>query len=173
MTPYRVTAPIGLPVSLAEMKAHLRVDGTDEDDLIESLQSGAVALLDGWGGDLRRCILPQRWAIDVTGAGPHLLPFPDADEIGAIFADANLGVIITRDRSGIQVLVIGAPADEVVTITATYALPEDRLPAVKVLVKLIVGNWYQNREAVVIGTISSELPMAASKLISTLRWFSE
>ena len=170
MIPYLVTPPVTLPVSLPEMKAHLRVDGDDEDALIESLQMGAVAMLEGWGGVLGRCILPQFWAIDVTGPGPHPLPFPDASEIVAEVSGAPLDVLVKMGGAGVEVSIHDAPADQAVTIKAKYGLPDERRAAAEVLVKLIVGNWFENREAVVVGTIAAELPMAANALIATLRW---
>ena len=76
MTPYLITAPTVQPVTLDEMKSHLRVLSTDEDADIETRLAGAVAHLDGWGGVLGRCIMSQTWAIDVTGHG-----FPPSFEI--------------------------------------------------------------------------------------------
>ncbi len=36
---------------------------------------------------------------------------------------------------------------------------------------LIIGNWYANREAVVVGTITSELPMAVNALIEPYQFY--
>ena len=36
---------------------------------------------------------------------------------------------------------------------------------------LLIGHWYTNRESVVVGTITSELPMAVEALISPYRHF--
>ena len=36
---------------------------------------------------------------------------------------------------------------------------------------LLIGHWYANRESVVLGTITSELPMAVESLISPYRHF--
>lgn len=173
MKPVRVTAPDGPVVTLEELKVHLRVDHDEEDALISSLQDAAVAMLEGWGGPLGRCILPQRWAVDVVGPGPHELPFPDASEIDAEFDGAPVDVVEVTHIGSMQpsiVLPHVAHCDRV-TVSAEFALPPERLPAAKALVKLIVGNWYLNREAVVIGTISSELPFAAKTLIAGLQWY--
>lgn len=55
---------------------------------------------------------------------------------------------------------------ESVTITATVGYPDDELPNdVRCALLLIIGHLYANRESVVIGTISSELPMGVSMLL--------
>lgn len=36
---------------------------------------------------------------------------------------------------------------------------------------LLIGHWFENRESVVVGTITSELPMAVQALISPYRHF--
>jgi len=42
LTPVRVIAPDALPLSLEEVRRHLRVDHTDEDPVIQSLISTAM-----------------------------------------------------------------------------------------------------------------------------------
>ena len=59
--PVLVTPPAETPVSRTEAKAHLRVDGTGDDDLIDGLIDAAVAHLDGYTGILGRCMVTQTW----------------------------------------------------------------------------------------------------------------
>ncbi|WP_166163118.1 head-tail connector protein [Chelativorans oligotrophicus] len=82
--PVLVTPPSTLPVTLAEAKAHLRVNalGSDgnllanEDDaLIEGLIRAATDHLDGWTGILGRCLVEQTWRQDYD-AFAHCLPLP-------------------------------------------------------------------------------------------------
>ncbi len=37
--------------------------------------------------------------------------------------------------------------------------------AIKAAMKLLIGHWYQNREAVIVGTIAQDLPMAVAALL--------
>lgn len=53
-----VTAPIEKPVSLAEAKAYLRVDGTSEDALIDSLIGAATSMVEKATG---RLLITQTW----------------------------------------------------------------------------------------------------------------
>lgn len=166
MTPYLVTAPVSLPVSLESMKAHLRVVHDDDDDDITAKQAGAVAVLDAWGGVLGRCIMPQVWAIDVRGAGPHLLPFPDASEIAAKSGDDDLGAAITRSGAGLCVSVLGASSGELVTITATYGLPEPRVSAAETLIKLMVQREFD----MMVGPEYDAITRSIDALVGALRW---
>lgn len=57
---------------------------------------------------------------------------------------------------------------ESVTITATAGRPETP-PDVEVALLLLIGHWYENRESVVIGTISSAVPMGVDMLLAPYR----
>ena len=163
--PYLVTPPAELPVTLSEMKAHLRVVHADDDADIAAKQAGAVAMLDGWGGLLGRCIMPQTWAIDVTGPGPHLLPFPDASDVTAAADGDALDVTVTREGLGLCVSV-DADADQAVTIAAEYALPEPRISAAESLVKLLVQREFD----VMAGPDYDAITRSIQALVGALRW---
>ena len=160
MIPTLVTAPSSELMSLVDMKLHLRVDDDEEDDLIVQLMRGAVAHLDGWKGVLSRCILPQTWSVAGV-VGVNVLPFPDVTEArvdGAAVEVVNtgLGPCVTLD--------------EAATVEFDCALPEVELARVRIIVKLLVAHWFENREAVNIGNITSELPLAVDMLCSALKW---
>ncbi len=59
--PIRVTAPAVLPVSVAEVKKSLRIDSSDDDDVIEALIQAAVDYYEGWTGILGICLVEQTW----------------------------------------------------------------------------------------------------------------
>lgn len=135
----RVTPPTAPVVSLHDMKEHLRVLHEDEDMLIQSLTDAAVSWLDGWDGVLGRCIMPQTWRISPSDltAGFRL---PDASD-----------VVAEPDGS----------------LIVTCAMTPEKLPSVQQAVKLLVGHWYQNREAV--GERMEAQPMAVRALLEPLR----
>jgi uncharacterized phiE125 gp8 family phage protein len=56
----RVTAPAALPISVAEAKAQMRVEGSDDDTIIERLVNAAVAFVDVQGV-LGRAMITQTW----------------------------------------------------------------------------------------------------------------
>lgn len=162
MTPTIVTPPSDDVVSLAELKAHLRVTHSVEDALIASLGAAATAYFDGWTGILGRCIMQQTWQITAT-AGDVILPFPDVTEASAAY---EAGASVLTPEIGPCGPVVTLTEDCIVTFAC--AMPARLLPAVQVAVKLLVGHWYQNREAA--GPAMQEAPMAVDAIVAALRW---
>jgi uncharacterized phiE125 gp8 family phage protein len=62
--PVLVTPPTALPVTLAELRLALRVDGSDFDAELTSLIKSAVAHYDGWKGILGIGLVEQTWRQD-------------------------------------------------------------------------------------------------------------
>lgn len=96
IAPVRVTPPAITPVSLAEVKAHLRVDHDDDDAVIGGLLAAAVEYLDGWTGILGRCLVEQTWRQDFDRAC-QVLPIPLAPVISitsVTYPDANGGPVL-------------------------------------------------------------------------------
>ena len=158
MTPTLITPAVAMPVTLAEAKAHCRVDGSEDDAVLSALIAGAVGHLDGWTGILGRCIMPQTWRV-TAAAGDVVLPFPDVT--GATFGGDALTV--TQCALG-PVVTLAEDGD----VTFTCAMPAHLLATARVAVLLLVGHWYANREAV--GENMAEVPMAAAMLIDQMRW---
>ncbi len=55
------TAPALAALTVAEVKAHSRIDFSDDDDLLADLIAAATAHLDGAVGWLGRCLVEQTW----------------------------------------------------------------------------------------------------------------
>lgn len=64
LRPVRMVAPGALPISVAEVKSALRLDGADHDNEIERLIKGAVDHYEGWTGVLGIAIVEQTWRQD-------------------------------------------------------------------------------------------------------------
>jgi hypothetical protein len=162
MTPVLVTAPAGVPVTVAEAKEHLRVDHSADDTLISGLISAAVGHLDGWSGVLGRCIMSQVWRVSVE-AGEVVLPMPDVTAASAGYEAGATALTVTASALG-PVVTVTEDCD----VTFTCAMPAGLRAAVRVAVLLLVGHWYANREAV--GQGLSELPLSVDALVSPIRW---
>lgn len=162
MTPTLITAPSADVVSLADLKAHLRVTHLAEDTLIASLGAAATAYLDGWTGILGRCIMPQTWQI-TADSGEVSLPFPDVTTASAAYAAGAAALVPEIGPCGPVVTLT-----EGCVVTFTCAMPAHLLPAVQMAVKLLVGHWYQNREAA--GPSIQEAPLAVAAIVDAMRW---
>lgn len=163
--PVRVTAPASPVVELGDLKAALRVDDDDSDELIAAYERAAVAHLDGYRGILGRCILEQQWQVSYPAGGSYRLPFPDVTAVSAIGAGASaLPAEVSQDTLGSVVTIPDAA-----TVTLTACLPEDALDIVRQAIRMLVGHWYANREAVVTGTTATALPMAVHDLLDPIR----
>ena len=188
LRPVQIAAPAEAPVSLGEAKAHLNVDHDDDDTLITSLVGAAVAHLDGHAGVLGRCLVNQQWRQDYRDwHWFHRLPFPDVSAVTVKYQDADnqeqtvssalyeliedaRGALVSfRDvftKPGLYDDMI-APVN--ITLTAGFGAADDVPQALKQAILLLVGHWYENREAVNIGNITTELPMAVNAPISPFR----
>lgn len=171
--PVLVTAPTGPVVSLSDMKLHVRVDHDEDDGLITSLEEAAVAHLDGWRGTLGRAILPQVWRQEFDNGDALRLLLPDVTEVdvtafNAEGAEVAVEAVLRQSFRGPYLEVDGGYSR--LTCEYTCAMPATQLPAVIAAIKLLVGHWYANRETVVVGTSSSNLPLAVDALITAMRW---
>lgn len=192
--PVLVSPPELLPVSVSEVKEHLRVEQevTAEDALIEGLIRAATDHLDGWTGILGRCLVEQEWRQDYDAFAP-CLPLPlgpvisitsvsiGGDEVDSgsysLRTDAGGRARVEFDgvsaQSGTTSIVYKAgyptipeePADgETPAIPARSTVPEP----LKVAILLLVGHWFQYREAAIPEAIN-ELPFAVNALIAPYR----
>jgi len=196
--PVLVTAPTVAPVSLDEVKAHLRVieldvDGTalpnEDDGLIQSYIDAAVSHLDGWSGVLGRCLVSQTWRQDYDCFAQCLrLTLAPVVSVSAVTYRDAAGDETTLD-AGDYALEITGGGTPIVWIKTGFTRPSslyDRravsvefvagygdaaaVPqALKHAILLLVGHWYENRDAVTVGTVGHQLPMAVNALIAPYR----
>lgn len=170
-----VTPPTAPLVTAEDLRAHLRVDGTDQDGKIAAFLAAALSLLDGWRGILGRAIMPQTWAQEFCGWGVLRLAMPDVTEVRVTGYDADDNEVapdiatLAVDAGGAYVTASG-PAVARVVVEFDCGLPEAQLPAVRVAAMMLVANWFENREAVVVGGAVAALPFAVDCLIEPLRW---
>ena len=77
MTLHLITAPTARPLMLPVVKAHLRVDGADEDAYLDSLIEDATARYDGRDGILGRALVNQTWELRIAEFSDSIsIPLP-------------------------------------------------------------------------------------------------
>lgn len=185
-SPQLVTAPAVEPVTLAEAKAHLRVESSDEDNLISGLIAAARELIELATG---RSFINTSWSVKLSCL-PHCLELPraplssvtsieylDADGDEQTL-DADIYDVVTSDEPGrIQLASNGSrPATathpEAVTITyvSGYGAAATSVPTpLRQAILLLLTSWWRNRSTTVVGTISNELPFTVTALIAAYR----
>ena len=171
--PILVTAPTQRVVTVSELKAHLRVDHSDDDALIEGLEAAAVAHLDGWTGVLGRPIRSQQWRQEFTSSERARLAMPDVTEITVEAFDAagdavTVASTLMADYRGHWVEIVGG--HDKARVTYTCGMKATQIPAAQMAVKLLVGHWYENRETVALGASPQSMPFAVDALVTAMRW---
>lgn len=176
-----MTAPVSEPVSLSELKIHIRVTHSNEDAYIQSLQVMARQACEDF---LRKLIGVQSWQL--RGSFPDnnadinisikpvtaVSSFSYINELGnsqalALATDYRLivddiGQAIIRSKLSAWP-VTSESATEPVTIQLTAGSNNIREP-IKHAIKLLTGHYYENREAITPGALM-ELPLGVKRLL--------
>lgn len=179
-----VTAPAKEPITLAEAKSHLRVEHTEDDQYIETLISVARQWAEGF---TRRAFVTQTWDL-VLDDFPHVIevPLPPLQSVTA----ASFTHIDT-DGTTTQVPTVRYTVDtdsEPARIhesygqtwpstrdianavrcrfVAGYGDDEANVPApIRHAIKILVAQWYEHREPVVMNMTPATVPMSVHALL--------
>lgn len=122
-----ITAATELAVSLAEAKAHLRVDVADDDTLVTAFIIAATELAEQATG---RAIMPQTWELTLDA-------FPEAFELTRVPA-ASITSLKYWDAAG----------DQQTLGTALYALDNTDDFGSAYVVPVFGGTWPDTREQI-------------------------
>ena len=185
-----ITPPAAPCVSLALAKAHLRVDGDDEDTLIGQHIAAAQGAIDGPAGWLNRAIGRQTLELRCDGFRSAVreisLPCTPLVEVASIaYLDAGLqdqvlapglwrATTYGLQPAWGQAWPCGAVAPEALRIRYTAGYADGQAPApIRQALLLMIGDLFANREAVVIeaGKTSAVLNPAADALLAPFRWW--
>ncbi len=187
MISYLLAGPAEEPVTLAEAKAWLKVDGADEDALIATLITAARLHLESVTG---RALLTQSWrlVLDAWPAGGEVrLPVAPLSTLTAIRAfdedgdEHTIGLaqflveaggtparlVLPRTVAGMPVLRqrFGIEIDYVAGVAAAADVPQELKQALLVL----VAHWFEHRDAVVIAGSGAVIPFGFDRLIAPYR----
>lgn len=185
-----VTGPTSEPVTLAEAKAHLRVDIDEDDDLIEALVATAREHLETISRP-RVAMLEQTWRY-VADAWPssnvlELRPYPLRSVVSISYTDLAGAVTVissgeylvdTTSRPGRVVMRNGWPAATLQEINglaiefkAGYGTDPSAVPLpLRQAVLLLTSHWYETREPVLTtGAVGKEVPLTVKALFASWR----
>jgi uncharacterized phiE125 gp8 family phage protein len=180
-------APAAEPISLAEAKAHLRIDADDEDALLTALIAAARMFVEKMLG---LALITQGWAyyLDFWPRSSCVtLPIFPVQEVSAVtLHDANGGAT-ALDAEAYAVDVLSQPARLVlkgaspsvvarelnafeIAFTAGYGDAASDVPApIRHALLLLVAHWFERREPVVLGVGAQEVPTTIAGLLLPYR----
>jgi uncharacterized phiE125 gp8 family phage protein len=153
-----VTAPSASPISLAEAKAQMRVESSDDDTLIQRLIDAAVAFVDV-NGALGKAMITQSWA-QWVGQSPNTVsvligPFQELTSIQYYDVD---GVLQTADKTDFNVF--GTPSRITISPKSGKVWPVTQIREDAIRLEYVVG--YGDTAAFIPQTIRHALMMLVS-----------
>ena len=177
------------PVTLAEAKAHLRVDGSAEDTLIGSLIITSRLYIEA---ALGLALITQSWSsfLDAWPPGNQLaLPLRPVQSIAAVKLYAADESVATVSADTYQLDGAAVPARLVrrgcltwpkpgrtangieIAFVAGYGDAAADVPApIRQAILLLVAHWHEHREPVAIGETNASAPSMVSDLLQPYRW---
>lgn len=188
---FRVADPSDEPVSVAELKSHVRQDSDEDDTLIASFISAARQAYEDYTS---RALITQTWrqVFDAAPCGREIvllrgpvsavtaIKYRDADGAEQTFSSANY----TADVAGRLPARVWLNADADwpdcgefpsafwVEFTAGYGSSATNCPArARLAVTLLASHLYENRLPLNIGNIVNELPFSLRHLMDQDRLF--
>lgn len=177
-----ITAPAAEPVSLAEAKAHLRLEASTDDTTIAALIPAAREYVETTTG---RSLVTRTLELMLNGfpAGPIVLSRAPVQAVSSVTYYPLAGpseamdpavYLVNETDAEIAALRYPWPAtaarpDAVrVRYVAGYGDPEDVPAMVKQAILLLVAHWFSNREAVIVGVQGGtrEIPIGVGRLLN-------
>jgi uncharacterized phiE125 gp8 family phage protein len=191
----RQTAPAVEPVTLAEAKAHLRVDVSDDDAYIGTLITAAREWCEQY---LDRTLVDTQWVMrfdafppdgthDIELPRPPMVSTGTATAVGLTFTYEN-GTTATYSTASYRVDRASTPGavktlygqtwpphlldDNAISVTwwAGYGASGSSVPAaIRSAVLMLVGLFYEKRMAADAGSLA-EVPFGVKSLLDAHRW---
>lgn len=178
--------PLAEPITLAEAKAHLRIDTMDEDILISSLILTSRLHIEA---ALGLALITQYWQLQLNAfpkGNAIPLPIHPVNAITAVRTIAADGTVTTLSPSA-TLLDTGPPARVVrtgpawpavtaaanglaVSFSAGFGPTAAAVPApIRQAMLLLVTHWYEHRDPIEIGEPETAIPKAVSDLLAPYR----
>lgn len=187
-----VTAPTVEPVSLAEIKAHLRVDTNDEDAYLHSLISAARQYFDGRSGTLGRALNTQTWKMTLPAFSDWInIPLPPLQSVSSVKYYDTSDSLQTVATTVYEVIVDGTAGGAVhllgdqnwptavstnkkepieIEFVAGYGDSWNDVPRpIRQAIMFIVAQFYETREPVIQGSVASKIPFTVDAIVAPYR----
>lgn len=180
-----VTEPATEPITTAEAKTHLRVDSSTEDAYVDTLITTARKSIEAFTS---RALITQTWDLwwdllpslrAITIPKPPLqsvthFKYHDEADVESVFGSINYFVDTTNHQGGRVSLVSNSvwPTATlryanafVCRFVAGYGSASSVPMDIRHACKLLVAHWFENREPVNVGSISTDLPLMVQHIL--------
>ena len=178
----RTVEPEDLPVSLPEIRAHTRVTNHNDDDHLKTLMEAATRHIELLS---RKQLITQTWRVtgcNWPGSIIELPKRPLQDDVTVKYTDSagdqqtvdsGLYTVDTDATPGRIILNYnetwpsnrGHTNDIELTFVCGFGATGASVPDTLIhAIKMMVGHWNENREAIIVGTITAITPMAVKDL---------
>ena len=174
------------PLSLDDVKHYLRVDGTNDDSLISSLITtsrlhieaalGLALITQGWRyqfsswpkGNVILPLRPVQLISQITVVDHNDQPTQLATDTftlvgsagpASILIDSDARIAPGRKRLGIEIAFKAGYGDA----------PQDVPAPIRQALSLLVGHWYEHREAAILGERGARIPIGVNDLLAPYR----
>jgi len=189
-----VTEPVQEPLTLAEAKVFLRVDGTSDDALIGMLITAARQWVETY---TRRALITQTWDCrfwDFPQIGQSLvipkaplasvtsITYTDENSVEQTWASSNYAVQVLAGPTAGRGSIRTTPATSypatltdsewpvTVRVVCGYGASQASVPSgIRSAVALLLGDLYTQRQETVVGVSSSKIQTTLEKLLGPYR----
>lgn len=184
----RTSDPAVLAVSITEAKKQLEIYGSEEahDAQVQRLIEAAVEHVEQY---TRRALITQTWRLTLNCFPTEiLLPRPPVQSVSSITYVDDDGAAQTLSTSLYQTCLDSSPVRIVPAYNQTWPTIRNIPEAVKVTyiagygdagtdvpqqlrhaILLLVAHWFENREAVVVGTSANDVPLGVMHILERLQ----
>lgn len=166
--------PAKEPITLNEVKDHLRIIHDDEDTLIETYIKAATQHAEGvltWRSLITRTY-EAKFKEFPRGSNALYLPRPPLQEVISIEYDGGTVTEYVISPDGYVYPTEDWPQEEDITVTykAGYGdEPSDVPDDIRAGIFLLTAHFYENREPVAIGSTVTSIPFTVEALLSPHR----
>lgn len=182
-----IRPPAVEPISIAEAKAHARIDTADEDAIVASLITTSRLIIEA---ALGLGLVSQDWRIRldaVPRSGVIDLPMRPLNAVLAVRVRDAAGGAVTLSASDYEVDAVSVPPRIALSptvgvlpgvrlggleidATVGYGAAATDVPApIRQALLMLVAHWYEHREPVAVGVTPARIPDTVDALLAPFR----
>lgn len=180
MSLLQLVPPTEEPISLGDLKAHLRITETAEDSALQGFIRAARRAVEARGG---LSIISQRWRLSFDAPPSRILTLPRAPiaSIDAVEAVSDAGAaVIGTELYSVETGAVGRIKSEGpwprgrtiagyrIDFTAGWSVASAAPEELKLAVRMLAGHFFENREGAQAERVFA-VPQAVDALIAPFR----